>query len=251
VNATFTAAGTVVYKCTKCGVTKTDTVSAKGHTSQTVPGTAATCTAAGLTDGAKCSVCGAVITAQNEIPAKGHNVVTVPGRAATCTGTGLTEGSKCSVCGVVITPQNVIPAKGHSYTSETKPATCTENGYIRYTCGCGASYDETLAAHGHSESDWITVREPQAGVPGLQEIKCIVCLKVLKSRETAPLPSYMKGDVDRDGNITATDARVILRIAVGLEHADTDIFNIADFNSDGSITATDARSVLRRAVGLS
>ena len=42
------------------------------HTPATVPGYPATCTAAGLTDGSHCSVCGAVLTAREKIEAKGH-----------------------------------------------------------------------------------------------------------------------------------------------------------------------------------
>lgn len=44
-----------------------------GHSSVTDPAVAATCTATGLTEGAHCSVCGAVLTAQEVTPAKGHS----------------------------------------------------------------------------------------------------------------------------------------------------------------------------------
>ncbi len=42
------------------------------HTPETIPGFEATCTEPGLTDGEKCSVCGAVLTEQTEIPALEH-----------------------------------------------------------------------------------------------------------------------------------------------------------------------------------
>ena len=42
------------------------------HTPVTVPGTPATCTETGLTDGVKCSECGEILTAQTVIPALGH-----------------------------------------------------------------------------------------------------------------------------------------------------------------------------------
>lgn len=46
------------------------------HTNtETVPGKAATCTEAGLTDGEKCSDCGAILVEQENIPATGHNYV--------------------------------------------------------------------------------------------------------------------------------------------------------------------------------
>jgi hypothetical protein len=57
--------------CTICSAA----VAGTGHTEETVSGTAATCTEAGLTDGVICSVCGETITAQEEIPATGHTFV--------------------------------------------------------------------------------------------------------------------------------------------------------------------------------
>lgn len=60
------------------------------------------------------------------------------------------------------------------------------------------------------------------------------------------------GDIDDDGGITAGDARIALRIAVGLEEAPygSPRFIAADANKDGSVTAADARLILRAAVGL-
>ena len=45
-----------------------------GHTEETIPGKAATCTADGMTDGKKCSVCGEILEKQTVIPAS-HNFV--------------------------------------------------------------------------------------------------------------------------------------------------------------------------------
>ena len=60
------------------------------------------------------------------------------------------------------------------------------------------------------------------------------------------------GDVDNDGSITAGDARLALRAAVGLEdYAEGSAeFIAADVDRDGSLTAGDARLILRAAVGL-
>ncbi len=59
-----------------------------------------------------------------------------------------------------------------------------------------------------------------------------------------------RGDMNENGKLEASDARLILRNSVGLE-----VFNerqkaIADCNADGNITAADARSTLRASVGL-
>lgn len=57
----------------------------------------------------------------------------------------------------------------------------------------------------------------------------------------------IKGDADGDGKITAADARLILRAAVGLEEVPLER---GDMDGDGKITAADAREVLRDSVGL-
>lgn len=43
------------------------------HTEETIPGKAATCTEAGLTEGKKCTTCGKITMEQTEIPALGHD----------------------------------------------------------------------------------------------------------------------------------------------------------------------------------
>ena len=109
VDATCTAAKT----CSVCGETEGDPLP---HTEEVVPGKAATCTETGLTDGKKCSVCGATLLAQEEIPVIPHTEEVVLGKAATCTEAGLTDGKKCSVCGETLLAQEEIPALGHDYT---------------------------------------------------------------------------------------------------------------------------------------
>ena len=63
--------------------------------------------------------------------------------------------------------------------------------------------------------------------------------------------SFVPGDINNDGKVTASDARKILRIASGLESASGQAKKNADVNGDGKITAADAREALRIASGLS
>ncbi len=70
--ATCTEPGMIVYTCTRCGITREETVPAMGHTPQVVPAVEATCTESGLTEGSKCSVCGETLTNQRVINALGH-----------------------------------------------------------------------------------------------------------------------------------------------------------------------------------
>lgn len=58
------------------------------------------------------------------------------------------------------------------------------------------------------------------------------------------------GDVDLDGVVTAADARIVLRISVGLEAQTADILKHGDTDNDGALTAADARIILRASVGL-
>ncbi len=61
---------------------------------------------------------------------------------------------------------------------------------------------------------------------------------------------YLLGDLDFDGKVTASDARLALRGAVGLETFDATLTRIGDVDFDKKITASDARLILRAAVGL-
>ncbi len=64
------------------------------------------------------------------------------------------------------------------------------------------------------------------------------------------LTTQRKGDVDGDGKITASDARLCLRASVALEVL-TEAQNVAaDVNNSFDITSADARNILRTSVGL-
>ena len=153
---------------------------ATGHTEETVPGYAATCTATGLTDGIICAVCDKVLAEQEEIPMLPHTEVTIPGKAATCTETGLTEGKKCSVCDTVLVEQEEIPAKGHTEkVVPGKAATCTETGLtegkVCKVCGKILAEQETIPAAGHSFGSWFTSVAPTCTKAGEQKRICSVC----------------------------------------------------------------------------
>lgn len=70
---------------------------------------------------------------------------------------------------------------------------------------------------------------------------------------TPPEPGrseYSLGDVDCNGKINSADARLALRMAVGLEILGAEQIAAADVDEDCKITAADARLILRAAVGL-
>ena len=270
-NATCTQVGTKSRKCTVCGKTETQTIAKTGHKSVTDKTISATCTTDGKTEGSHCSVCGAVIKAQDTIKAtghrfgnwtttksatctesgtqirkcetcgateskslsaKGHTEVVDKAIPATCTTDGKTEGSHCSVCGAVIKAQDTINATGHKFGNwtTTESATCTESGtQIRKCETCGATESKSLSAKGHTEvvdkaipatcttdgktegshcsvcntvikvqtvinatghksSGWIVDKAASIGVKGSKHKECTVCKKVLETAEIPALP---------------------------------------------------------------
>lgn len=130
VDATCEAEGKVVSKCSVCNEVIEEVIPATGHTAVEVAAVAPTCVDTGLTAGSKCSVCDAVLVAQEVVPATGvHTPETVPGVAPTCTTKGTTDSTKCSVCGEVITPATELDVIAH--TVEIIPAvepTYSEDG---------------------------------------------------------------------------------------------------------------------------
>ena len=153
------------YACETCSLTWTT----EAHTPQTIPGTAPTCTATGLTDGSKCETCGYLITEQQEIPVDetahpAGSVVTDPAVAATCTAAGKTEGSHCEACGKPVTPQQETPINPNAHPAGSivkeaaVAATCTSPGKTEGShcaaCGKTISTAQTIPAAGHLYTNW-------------------------------------------------------------------------------------------------
>ncbi len=76
--------------------------------------------------------------------------------------------------------------------------------------------------------------------------------QTLTGTVTLEAQTIIPGDVNCDGEVTAEDARLALRAAVGLEDfpENSPAFRAADLDGSGDITAEDARAILRLAVGL-
>ncbi|MBO5228635.1 MAG: hypothetical protein J6B39_06560 [Lachnospiraceae bacterium] len=105
----------------------------------------ATCEA----DGIKTFICACGNTYTEVIPKLGHDynsVITAP----TCTEAGFTTHT-CSRCGNSYVDTEVA-ATGHTYDSGiiTTEATCEADGIKTFTCACGDSYTESIAATGHN-----------------------------------------------------------------------------------------------------
>ena len=188
-------AGVKTFTCTRCNETKTEAISATGHTPVQIPEKPATCTEPGHKAGTKCSVCGAILSGLEEIPAKGHAVVVDPAVEPTCTKTGLTEGKHCSVCNEVIVAQKIISAKGHTVVvdSAVEP-TCTEPGKTEgkhcSVCNAVIVAQEVIPAKGHTVVIDPAV-EPTCTEPGKTEGKhCSVCNEVIVAQRVIPAKGH-------------------------------------------------------------
>ena len=78
----------------------------------------------------------------------------------------------------------------------------------------------------------------------------VLCILILTNIVIAFAQPEAKGDIDGDGIITARDARLCLRAAIGLENYPGAIKEAADIDSDGMISANDSRLLHRYVVGL-
>ena len=92
---------------------------------------------------------------------------------ATCTTPGLTI-RYCKICNEVeFKAVDVLP---HSYESVVTPPTCTEAGYVTYTCSCGDCYTEPYAGSlGHSFGKWIETKPATCTTKGEIKSSCSRC----------------------------------------------------------------------------
>ena len=115
-----------------------------------------TCTAGGLSEGKKCSLCEEILTAQTALSPSGHIIVTEQSIAPTCTDTGKSEGKRCGTCNVVLVAQVTLDAKGHTEVIDPAiAATCTANGKSEgkhcAICNTVLVAQVTVTAIGHIE----------------------------------------------------------------------------------------------------
>ena len=240
-------------------ITLADTViAASGHAAVVDPAVPATCTENGKTEGSHCTVCNAVLVAQETIPAAGHKPVADAAVPATCTESGKTEGSHCSVCNEILVAQETIPAAGHKLTATAEKApTCTESGNTAYwTCSvCKKSFSDAegtheialsntvIAATGHSFGEWAVVEYPTCTANGKQERVCTVCgAKEDQLLLATDCPSEKMTDVPK--NAWYHDA-VDYMMARGLMGGDS----ATTFSPEGTLTRAQLVTVLYRIAG--
>lgn len=216
-----TADGVKTFTCKTCGETKTEVISADGHT----PAAAVkehNVDPACETDGSYdtvvyCSVCKAEISRKTTVvPKLGHKkgaAVKEHEIEATCTTAGSYEMvSYCSVCNLEITRNtSEIPALGH-----TKEAPVIENK-VDATCDIDGSYDKVvycsvckgevsrenkaILATGHKYTSVVT--QPTCNTNGYTTYTCTVCNASHVTDTVAPL-GHTRGPVQVENKVEST-----------------------------------------------
>ena len=143
-----------------CGNTKTESITAAGH-SYTTDSKAATCTEPGYTK-TYCTTCGDV-QSETVQPAIGHTLEEKWWYEPTCTYAGSGHGNKCINCDYY----EDLPeyALGHEPDAGTvyRAGTCTRPAKISHKCTrCDCDLEDTVGAIDPNNHDWAI--DPEDGV---------------------------------------------------------------------------------------
>ncbi|MBQ6420766.1 MAG: dockerin type I repeat-containing protein [Clostridia bacterium] len=120
------------------------------------------------------------------------------------------------------------------------------HAFLRYDNDSTAQFVVWLTMTGAQRSIWQNDSYPQFLAYSASEKELTPY-----SAQNSDAASYAYGDMDMDGSVDATDARLALRSSVGLEGEPSSLtLSIGDVDGDGRITAMDARLILRFSVNL-
>ncbi len=207
--------------------------------------TAPTCSSPGYTEGLYCCDCQKYISGHNEIAKdlSAHiNTKIVAEIPATSENVGYTSGIYCEDCQRFISGHIEIPKIEADFTDSENAKEA--GGYIFVNCSFAS--EELLLQAGTGAV--ITDREGNAlssdNLPGTG-------MKLILSNGKQ-YTVIVSGDVDGDGAVSSSDARLVLRAAVGLEQykENSNEYLAADVENNSNLSASDARRILRAAVGL-
>ena len=184
---TCTENGSVVFVCTDCGRTYTQTLSALGH-DYAIYGYDADCTRDGY-HRYTCRRCDHWYVETE--PKTGHDWGEwVIDKEVTPTEDGLRH-RVCLNCGERQDQVIASPLHEHDFQQVVIEPTCTEPGYTKMVCGCGEEYTvagSEVPALGHDysgDSHTVTVISPTCTEDGLEEWTCSRCGEI----HAEPLPA--------------------------------------------------------------
>ncbi|MBR6299819.1 MAG: hypothetical protein IKR36_02835, partial [Clostridia bacterium] len=210
---TCTTPGRESRQCQYCYETETRYPAALGHNFQFVVRDQPSCTKQGYGID-MCTRCGATRDNGRPIDALGHNYQRTVAQEPTCTSAG-TAVYTCSRCGDAY--REPIPASNHKWGpwQPGDPATCVQHGTRYHDCTrCGArewERDYTTGLGDHDWGDWVTVKEPTATEPGLQERTCKVDAN---HKEQQEIPATGEPEADPATDEPAEEAKPALKLVV-------------------------------------
>ena len=182
--------------CTVCRYVLADALNHEHSVRVTIPAKEPTCTESGSVARYVCR-CGKSffdeactkegIASEFTVPALGHERVEFKQEDPTCAEVGYTAGVYCDRCKIWLSGHVEIPATGnHEYkdgkcevcdkpcehlemTSKRTEPTCSEEGYIVYTCVCGHTQRESLGKLDHTWIDATCTAKKHCSVCGEEE----------------------------------------------------------------------------------
>ena len=151
-----------------------------------------------------------------------------------------------------LTEPGTRPPEEHLTTPSTEPLPATDADPKPSDTASTEPGDDPMGSAGDPQQ---TDMEPSESNIGLSETTVVPPQDGthLTTREDRPIdtePQIPFGDVNGDGKVNSSDARLALRAAVGLEDLTEVQKAAADVNRDGNVRSSDARKILRVAVGL-
>jgi len=135
----------------------------------------------------------------------------------------------CVDCGFSVSTGEATEALDHKLVDVTVDATCTEDGYTGKECeNCDYSETTVIEALGHSYTGGA----------------CSVC------GEAEPVPEYISGDLNGDGNINAMDINIAKRIFAGAATPSNAQIKAGDMDGDGQLNGRDSNLLARKVAGV-
>jgi len=161
---------------------------------------------------------------------------------------GYTGDIHCAECNELLEEGEVIPAH-NTEIRNIKDPTCKEPGNTgdRWCLDC----DELVTAGDpimqlpHKWDDGVVTKPATPDTKGEITITCTVCgeTKITRFDFEAGI-----GDVDNNGKVDSTDARLVLQFAVKKITPSALNLDVADVDNSGKVDSTDARLILQYAV---
>ncbi len=205
----------------------------------------ATCSEVGYTAGIYCDDCHKYISGHKETeknPSVHNNTTIVDEIPATTENAGYTAGVYCSDCQRYISGHTEIPKIEATFTDSENAVKAGKYIFVN----CGLPVADLLSQAGKN-----AVIKDRSG-SAVSADKLPGTGMTLMFSDGKQYTVIVLGDVDCDGAVTAADARLVLRAAVGLEQYKENSYQYAAGNveAQNKLSAADARRILRTAVGL-